>query len=96
MCPRSNEQFTSGPNYQKNDKGMFVKITRVCQTYNYGVNGTLKKILFSKENIEKCEDETAMLRNPTCGINGFSMLLHNNKPHTICTQGDHLHCIFHT
>ncbi len=30
-------------------------------------------ICFSKDNIEECEHLTAMIRELSCGINGFSM-----------------------
>ncbi len=29
--------------------------------------------VFSKDNIEECEHVTAMIRELSCGINGFSM-----------------------
>ncbi len=32
-----------------------------------------KKCVFSKEDIEECEHATEMIRELSCGINGFSM-----------------------
>ncbi len=32
-----------------------------------------KNVCFSKDNIEKCEHVTEMIREPSCSINGFSM-----------------------
>ncbi len=52
---------------------MFVK-TVICQCYYYGANGNLKENnLLNKDNIEECEHVTEMIRELSCGINGFSM-----------------------
>ncbi len=52
---------------------MFVK-TGVCQSYKCGANGNQKKMsVFSKDNIEECEHVTEIIRELSCGVNGFRM-----------------------
>ncbi len=48
--------------------------TGVCQSYNIVANGNQKQMsVVSKNYIEECEHVTEMIRELSCGINGFSM-----------------------
>ncbi len=65
----------------KNDKSMILSrnLRSVCK--NWGVSElqlwsnwkSEKMFVFSKDNIEECENVTQMIRKLSCGINGFSM-----------------------
>ncbi len=51
---------------------MFVK-SGICQLQLSSKWKSEKNVCFSKDNIEECEDVTDMIRELSCGVNGFSM-----------------------
>ncbi len=65
----------------KNDKGMILSRNLRCVCKNWCVSElqlwskwkSEKMSVFSKDNIEECEHVTEMIRELSCGVNGFSM-----------------------
>ncbi len=67
----------------KNDKRMILSRNLRCVCKNWGVSElqlwskwkseTILMSVFSKDNIEECEHVTEMIRELSCGVNGFSM-----------------------